>query len=142
MRNAWIWIVVAVVVIVGGFVWWQSSQSSARATSPVPEIPVDNSAQVPAGTSASSTDAGTSSVETQTYTMAEVATHKDATSCWSAIDNNVHDLTTWIAEHPGGRQAIMGICGKDGTELFHGQHGDFKRQADMLATMKIGVLAQ
>jgi cytochrome b involved in lipid metabolism len=74
--------------------------------------------------------------------MVQVATHKDAASCWTAIDGNVYDLTTWIPQHPGGEAAIESICGIDGTSAFHGQHDDAKRQADILATFKIGTLAQ
>jgi cytochrome b involved in lipid metabolism len=79
---------------------------------------------------------------TTSYTKSQVAEHSTATSCWSIIDGKVYDLTDWISRHPGGEQAILILCGKDGTEAFHGQHGDAQRQADVLATMKIGDLAQ
>jgi cytochrome b involved in lipid metabolism len=76
------------------------------------------------------------------YTIADVAMHNSGSSCWSIVDNNVYDLTTWIPEHPGGERAIEGMCGKDGTAVFHGQHDNAKRQADVLATFKIGTLAE
>jgi cytochrome b involved in lipid metabolism len=75
-------------------------------------------------------------------TMADVAMHAGAESCWSAIDGNVYDLTGWVAEHPGGERAILSLCGKDGTAAFHGQHRDNKVQADVLAEFKIGTVAQ
>jgi cytochrome b involved in lipid metabolism len=77
-----------------------------------------------------------------TYTAADVAAHADVSSCWSIIDGNVYDLSSWISQHPGGEQAILSLCGKDGSAIFHGQHGDAQKQADILATMKIGVFAQ
>ncbi len=96
---------------------------------------------VPSGTSTGSVDVGTGSGSTS-YSATVVATHNSATSCWTIIDGNVYDLTKWIPQHPGGAAAIKQLCGKDGTALFHGQHDDAKRQADILATFKIGVLAQ
>jgi cytochrome b involved in lipid metabolism len=74
--------------------------------------------------------------------MAEVALHKDAKSCYAVIRGEVYNLTLWIAQHPGGDQAILSICGKDGTVAFVNQHGGRSRQEDALATFKIGVLAK
>lgn len=77
-----------------------------------------------------------------TYTMTQVSTHNSALSCWSAISGTVYDLTAWVGKHPGGKEAIQKLCGKDGTALFEGQHGGMEKQAAMLATFKIGTLAQ
>src|SRR4051812_31804730 len=74
------------------------------------------------------------------YTLDEVSKHPNATSCWSAINGGVYDLTDWIAKHPGGSEAILSICGKDGSEAFNAQHGGQQKQADILATFKIGEL--
>lgn len=60
---------------------------------------------------------------TDGYTMAQVAEHGNASSCWSAVDGKVYDLTSWISEHPGGAANILKICGKDGSAAFNGQHG-------------------
>lgn len=89
--------------------------------------------------SASTTPA---SVAEDTYSMEKVAEHKDASSCWTTMDGNVYDLTTWITQHPGGKDAILMICGKDGSAAFHEQHGMNKQEADILATFKIGTLAK
>lgn len=78
----------------------------------------------------------------KSYTMAQVATHNSQSNCWSVVDNNVYDLTSWIGQHPGGESAILGMCGKDGSSAFHGQHGNNAKQANALVAMKIGVLAQ
>ncbi len=79
---------------------------------------------------------------TKTFTMAQVATHKDATSCYTVIRSNVYDVTSWISQHPGGKEAILGLCGKDGTAAFVDQHGGRPRQENELATFQIGTLAQ
>ncbi len=88
---------------------------------------------------------GTTSTSTGTagqYTVADVTAHKDASSCWTIIGGSVYDLTAWIPQHPGGAGAIVGLCGHDGTAAFQGQHDSAKKQADILATFKIGALTQ
>jgi len=76
----------------------------------------------------------------KTYTMAQVATHKGASSCWTVIEGKVYNLTAWISQHPGGEQAILSICGIDGTAAFTAQHDHAQRQQDILATFYIGNL--
>lgn len=77
-----------------------------------------------------------------TYTLAEVAEHNSGTSCWTAINGGVYDVTTWINQHPGGPEHILALCGTDGSAAFNGQHGGEARPAAELATFKIGTLAQ
>ncbi|NDF42728.1 MAG: cytochrome b5 domain-containing protein [Actinobacteria bacterium] len=73
--------------------------------------------------------------------LATISTmHKDSTSCWSAIDGNVYDLTSWITQHPGGAGVIKGMCGKDGTAAYNSQHRGQGRPASELARFKIGSL--
>lgn len=57
------------------------------------------------------------------YTAAEVAIHKSSSSCWSIVNDKVYDFTSWIEKHPGGPEAIIKICGIDGTDILHKQHG-------------------
>lgn len=134
-QKAWIGAVIAVIVIIGG-VWWFTTQSV--------EAPVVDSSTVPAGDTTSPVGPAdtTPAPAVGVFTMVQVASHNSASSCWSVIDGNIYDLTNWIGQHPGGEQAIKGLCGIDGTAAFHGQHGDSKKQANILATMKIGSLSQ
>lgn len=76
----------------------------------------------------------------KTYSMSEVASHNDAKSCWTTIRGDVYDVTPWINVHPGGTQAILSLCGKDGTEAFTGQHGGQKRPESELSGFIIGKL--
>ena len=46
----------------------------------------------------------------------EVAKHNNASDCWSIIDGNVYNLTSWISQHPGGQAAIKSLCGIDGSD--------------------------
>jgi cytochrome b involved in lipid metabolism len=75
-------------------------------------------------------------------TMAELARHATAESCYTAIGGSVYDLTGWINRHPGGREAILSLCGTDGTAAFMNQHGGAKEQMDILATLRIGTLSE
>lgn len=56
------------------------------------------------------------------YTMADVKKANSRAKCWSAINGNVYDLTSWISSHPGGSSAITFLCGTDGTNAYKAQH--------------------
>lgn len=132
---------VALVLIAGGAWYWMDQQVLDDAE-PMPAVEAeDTSAETVTGAIGSViTEATTPTAGT--YTKAEVATHNSASSCWSIVGGVVYDLTSWIKKHPGGSQAILSICGKDGIAAFTGKHmGDQKPEA-MLATFKIGVVAQ
>lgn len=95
------------------------------------------------GTSGSSGTNGSSSTGgsvASTFTLSDVAKHNTSTSCYSAINGGVYDLTSWISKHPGGQNAIKGICGVDGSAAFNGQHGGSGRPESVLAGYKIGTL--
>ena len=74
------------------------------------------------------------------YTLADVAKHSNKSDCWTTINGGVYNVTSWINQHPGGEQAIIGLCGIDGSSAFNGQHGTQKRPASELASFKIGIL--
>lgn len=74
------------------------------------------------------------------YTTADVSIHNSVDSCWSIINGNVYDLTSYISRHPGGERNILRICGKDGSSAFEGQHGGESRPENILASYKIGSL--
>jgi len=74
------------------------------------------------------------------YTMTDVTAHATASDCWTAIDGTIYDLSTWAGQHPGGQQAIVSLCGTDGTVAYKGQHGSQKRPASALAQFAIGTL--
>ncbi|MEN9622029.1 MAG: hypothetical protein RLZZ67_463 [Candidatus Parcubacteria bacterium] len=90
----------------------------------------------------SNTQTSTTTTEAQVYTLADVAKHASATSCWVAVRARVYDLTPWIAEHPGGESAILSMCGRDGTQDFMDQHGGQGRPERELVKYNIGTLVQ
>jgi len=71
-------------------------------------------------------------------TAAEVAQHNTASDCWSVIDGNVYDLTTYLPRHKGGPVVLTGICGKDGTNAFSGQHSGQSAPAADLSSLLVG----
>lgn len=74
------------------------------------------------------------------YSMTEVVVHNNEQSCWTIVEGGVYDLTNWISNHPGGRDAIIGLCGKDGTTAFEQMHGGQTKPAKVLAGFQIGLL--
>lgn len=85
---------------------------------------------------------GSTPGETSEYTLATVAIHNSASSCWAAINGNVYDLTDWISQHPGGPEHILGICGTDGSAAFNTQHGGERDPAQELKNFYIGTLSR
>ena len=51
-------------------------------------------------------------------TWDEIAKHNTPASLWTVIAEEVYDLTTWAAAHPGGLHVLLEVAGKDGTDAF------------------------
>lgn len=75
-------------------------------------------------------------------TLEEVALHADKTDCWTAINGEVYDLTSYVMKHPGGSSRIARICGIDGTEQYEQQHGGERRPLQILETLFMAPLKQ
>lgn len=76
----------------------------------------------------------------QVFTLSQVSTHNTVANCYSAINGSVYNLTSFVANHPGGQSAIASLCGKDGSAAFNNQHGGQQRPVNELANFKIGTL--
>jgi cytochrome b involved in lipid metabolism len=72
--------------------------------------------------------------------MADIAQHNSRQSCWTSIDGSVYDVTKWIDQHPGGAEAILSLCGTDGSAAFNAQHNGQRRPEAELASFRIGAL--
>lgn len=103
----------------------------------------DSGSQAPAPAEAPTPtgDGSAATTGAQTYTMADVQQHNSSDSCWTAINNEVYDVTSWISQHPGGPDKIEGLCGQDGTSNFEGQHSGDSNPQSRLASFKIGELS-
>ena len=76
----------------------------------------------------------------KSYTMAEVKAGNSAQKCWTAVSGKVYDLTPALTQHPGGKAAIMSLCGIDGTSAFTNQHAGQSNPMSMLNGLQIGIL--
>lgn len=146
----------ALVLGVGGVVYWQTSSDDVQLP-PSTDTGVTDTGAAPMGeiedededeedddgkaTTGGSTSGAPASGGSG-ITAAAVAQHNSRASCWSSINGNVYDLTSWIPKHPGGEQAILKLCGTDGSANFNRQHGGDSAKESLLAGFKIGVLAR
>lgn len=157
MQNKNIILGLAAVIVIGSVIAFtvtshssatnQSTDTSYTDTStdttgqtPITSAPHETTNPNAGGTTSS--DTGSASTAGTSYTMAQVATHNSGTSCWTAISGNVYDVTTWINQHPGGSDAILSLCGIDGTAAFTAQHGGQSRPENELKTFFIGTLSK
>lgn len=91
-------------------------------------------------TSTTSSSQPNSSTAQKTFTTAEVATHNKESDCWTFMNGNVYDITSYVPRHPGGVNEITQICGKDGKSLFEGNPEHNSTAKNQLEQLKIGTL--
>ena len=58
----------------------------------------------------------------QEFTVEEVARHQSKGDCWVVLNNQVYDVTEFLPDHPGGKNAILLYGGKDATKEFNMLH--------------------
>lgn len=58
----------------------------------------------------------------KTYTLEQVAKHNKDTDVWVVVNGQVLDVTSFLNEHPGGKDSIMLFAGKDASEEFNMIH--------------------
>lgn len=133
--NMRIMAVLGLLMAIGGGVFLYAERSAAA-----PQA-ADQGAQKRLST-AEPLSARSQSASSTSYTLAEVAGHNSASSCWTAINGKVYDVTSWINQHPGGPDAILSLCGTDGSAVFNTQHGGQHRPASELAGFYIAGLSQ
>jgi predicted heme/steroid binding protein len=56
------------------------------------------------------------------YSLADVAKHNKPEDCWVVVNGEVLDVTDFLADHPGGKKAILIYAGRDATEEFNMMH--------------------
>lgn len=82
-------------------------------------------------------------------TSSEVSQHSTQSDCWTIINGNVYDITSYIPRHPGGDN-ILSACGTDGTSFFNGEmagklggrenHQGNRTANSQLERLQIGIL--
>ncbi len=75
-------------------------------------------------------------------TTEDVAQHASAASCWVTRDDKVYDVTTFLADHPGGDDLILNYAGKDLGAIMKdpAEHAHSDSAYDMLEEFVIGRL--
>ncbi len=68
----------------------------------------------------------------------EIKTHNLKSDCWSIVNANVYNLTSYVQSHPGGASVIANICGKDGSKAFVNQHNTQGKPNNVLSSFLLG----
>ncbi len=77
----------------------------------------------------------------KSFTLTDVSKHNTDKDCWVVLHGEVYDVTKFLADHPGGKKAIMIYAGKDATKEFDMLHA--KDIIDRYAKeFHVGALAQ
>lgn len=76
-----------------------------------------------------------------TFTLEEVAQHKDKNSTWLSYEGNVYDVSQFVDDHPGGMEVLREHAGGDVTDSFNSLHRHSEYAKSLLAEYKIGELA-
>lgn len=133
MKHIIFWILGSLLVLaLAGYGWYYYNTSTYA--------PVSYVTETPAGPVVTNTETGATTTTVPAFTMTDIAAHKDATSCYSVISGSVYDLTAFVNMHPGGKGAILSICGIDGTEKFMNKHHGGTKFMNILARYKVGTL--
>jgi fatty acid desaturase len=75
------------------------------------------------------------------FTMAEVGSHATRNDCWVVVDGKVLNITSFLAEHPGGEQVILNKAGKDVSKIFKMIHPEGTLEARLPKECLLGALA-
>lgn len=113
--------------------WGNRIAATAADELVAPTDPATGTDGTTGGTTGGTSDGG--------ITVPEVLKHNTVSDCWSVVNGNVYNLTSYVSTHAGGEAVIKAICGKDGTKAFSGQHaGASKPNAD-LSSLLVGPLS-
>lgn len=130
-----LYLFIAGILVIGGIAFISYRQNSAPTTEQA-------TSTVATSTATSSTPVVNELNLGVIFTMADVAAHASASSCYTSVEGSVYDLSDWIGKHPGGKDAILGLCGKDGTAAFTKQHGSSEKAKKALASFLLGTLTE
>jgi cytochrome b involved in lipid metabolism len=62
-------------------------------------------------------------------TLNDIKAHKSDSDAWIAVKGKVYDITNYLSFHPGGKSILLGMAGKDATELFNKYHSWVNEEA-------------
>jgi len=78
----------------------------------------------------------------ESFSEKEVSQHDDESSAWIVIDGYVYDVTSFLTDHPGGKEIVLPHLGKDATATFTDEREHVHSEAayNILKKYRIGVL--
>ncbi|KAG8342570.1 Cytochrome b5 like Heme Steroid binding domain [Trypanosoma vivax] len=71
--------------------------------------------------------------------LGEVRKHVTEDDLWLVINGRVYDVSTYVDQHPGGVDTLIGVAGKDGTADFESV-GHSESARELLERHCIGTL--
>lgn len=74
------------------------------------------------------------------YAAEDIASHSSPSSCWVTRNGKVYDVTSFLADHPGGEEYILKHAGQDIGEVMKdaSEHDHSEAAYDMLGEFLIG----
>ncbi|XP_015921764.1 cytochrome b5 [Parasteatoda tepidariorum] len=75
------------------------------------------------------------------YTLSEVSRHCHPDDCWIIVGDHVYDVTSFLDQHPGGKDVLIEQAGRDATLAFFGA-GHHEGTFQLLEPFCIGILVQ
>ncbi|CAH6721109.1 fumarate reductase 1 [[Candida] jaroonii] len=88
------------------------------------EPPLEQSPKSEPKASEAPKDSESPSIPDKQFTMDDIAKHNKPDDCWCVVKGVVLDLTSFLDDHPGGKQSILNFAGKDATTNFEMLHDD------------------
>jgi cytochrome b involved in lipid metabolism len=136
-------ILIILIVLAGSYLAYavyKSSQTDSDTSTVNTNSPVNEATPVE---EVSANPAPNDNTNLKVYTQAQVAEKNSKASCWTIINGDVYDITSYVPKHPGGEDNITQVCGKDGSQLFakpmeHKEGG----ASNVITEFKIGTLAK
>ncbi len=116
-KKLFVLFLIPALLLFAGYGVWAMTRSDDKPSESSPST-TNTAPQTSSQSPTSNPDSPVSSDVSKPLTRSEVATHSSKDDCWTIIDGNVYDLTSYIPRHPGGDD-ILEACGTDGSSLFN-----------------------
>ena len=122
MKNREVILWTVIIALIGGGVLFFSLNVNNPSTKDIRNINVSaniQTKQISNSDSSNNPKSVTTNIELpQSYSLTDVSKHNNRASCWTIINGNIYDITSFISSHPAGVQKILQGCGIDATRVY------------------------